>query len=240
MMKTTSIIICIVLVALALFFLLCLKGYEYITYTLLFITALILISNLCPPTIKKIVYILTCIGLIYFFAVEILVISNSRTEKNDERDYVIVLGAAVHGDIPSLSLTHRLEGTLDYLERYPNSKAVVSGGQGNGENISEGDCMKSWLIEKGIDESRIIAETKATTTNENLIFSSKLIDEENGDSVNVAILSSPYHLYRAKSMARNLGMNPCGVACVYGYPIYSLGMFIREAFGVTHLWVFGD
>ena len=83
-------------------------------------------------------------------------------------------------------------------------------------------------------------EDKATSTMENLQFSFEIIrsrgDEPDG---NIAIVSSAYHLYRAKCMARILGADAAGVRGNMGYPIYMLNCYIREAFGVTHLWVFG-
>ena len=83
--------------------------------------------------------------------------------------------------------------------------------------------------------------TPATSTKENLEYSFEIIrqlgDEPEG---NVAILSSPYHLFRAKSMARRLGVEPVGVAGGWDYPLLTVNYFIREAFGVTHLWVFGS
>ena len=230
----------IILVILSAFFMFAMNGYTYIAWTLLFISALIAIFNLCPANIIKFVVILTCIGLAYFIFVESLIISNAKTDNNPERKYLIVLGASVHGDVPSLSLQHRLEGALDYLNEYPDSIAIVSGGQGKGENITEALCMKNWLIGMGINENRIIMEDKSSSTLENLKFSWKIIQSSGGDPNDIAILSSNYHLFRAKSMARALGMNPAGVKGNLGYPIYTLGMFIREAFGVTHLWVFGD
>ena len=207
------VIACLVLAALAAFFKFCFRGYTPV---------------------------LTCIGLIYFCAVEYLIVSNARTDQDPERSYLIVLGAAVHGDRPSLSLYHRLTSALEYLEQYPNSKAVLSGGQGNGENISEALCMHDWLVSSGIEEERLIMEDRSTSTMENLMFSMEKLKENGGTPDDVAILSSNYHLYRAKEMARSLGMEPAGVCCVPGYPIYTLGMFIREAFGLTHLWVFGN
>ena len=101
--------------------------------------------------------------------------------------------------------------------------------------------MHDWLLSRGIDGSRIIMEPNATSTMENLQFSFRLIrdkgDEPNG---NVAIVSSSYHLYRAKSMAEMQGVEAVGVACAMGYPLLMLNFYIREAFGVTHLWVFGN
>ena len=231
----------IILTVIALLFLIFGKGYDYFSYALLFAAFLIAVFSYCPAAVKRIVGIITAIGFIYFLIAEYPVLKNRKTDENPERDYLIVLGAAVHGSEPSLSLIHRLEGAEEYLLKYPASTVIVSGGQGNGEDITEAACMKQYLLECGIDESRIITEDKSTSTKENLEFSKSIILERGGSLNSVAILSSPYHLYRAKYMAAQSGYeNVAGVACVYGYPIYSLGMFIREAFGVTHMWAFGD
>ena len=241
MIKLNSwIFVCTGLVVLAAFFLFCMNGYTYISVSLLFFAFLTAVYNLGSPAVIRVVSVIVSIGLIYFCAVEYLVVSNAKTDTNSGRRYLIVLGAAVHGDVPSLSLQHRLEGALDYLNTYPESTAIVSGGKGNGENITEARCMKEWLTSYGIDESRIIEEDKSTSTLENLTFSWEIIKAAGGNADDMAILSSNYHLYRAKSMARSLGMDPVGVKGNIGYPIYTLGMFIREAFGLTHLWVFGN
>ena len=152
-----------------------------------------------------------------------------------------MLGAAVYGDRPSLTLVRRLEGALDYLNRYPDSVAVVSGGMGPGETVTEGQAMFDWLVARGVAPERVLIEDRATSTRENLEFSFDIIrsrgDEPSG---NVAIVSSAYHLYRAKCMAEKLGIaDPAGVAAPWGYFFVMLNYFIREAFGVTHLWVFG-
>ena len=230
-----------VLIIAAAFFLFCMRGYTYIGYSLLFAAALVLIHHFGSSTIRRWTFILVGLGLIYFCLIELPIIKNARTDPDPERKYLIVLGAAVHGDQPSLALTHRLEGALEYLNRYPESTVIVSGGQGRGENISEADSMRRWLINHELDSRRIICEDKSTSTMENLKFSFDIIrslgDEPDG---NVALVSSAYHLYRAKCMAEMLGAEAAGVAGSPGYPIYTLNCYIREAFGVTHLWVFGS
>ena len=231
----------IILAVTAVAFLVFGKGYNYFSYALLFAAFLIAAFKWFPDGLKKAIALLTASGLIYFCIAEYPVLKNRKTDTNPGRDYIIVLGAAVHGSTPSLSLQHRLEKAYDYLIEYPSSVAIVSGGKGNGEDITEAECMKNYLVSAGIDESRILEESRSTSTKENLEFSKKIILSRGGDLGSVAILSSPYHLYRAKYMADALGYeNVAGVACRYGYPVYSLGMFIREAFGVTHMWAFGD
>lgn len=59
--------------------------------------------------------------------------------------------------------------------------AVVSGGQGPGETMTEGEAMSVWLEARDVDPSRIIVEDKATSTMENLEFSFKLIREAGGE-----------------------------------------------------------
>ena len=154
----------------------------------------------------------------------------------------VVLGAAVYKDQPSLTLVRRLEGTLQYLNEHPDTVAIVSGGMGKGETVTEAQAMHDWLIAHGVPEERVVMEPKATSTLENLKFSFDII-RERGDEPqgNVAIVSSAYHLYRAKLMAKSLGVtDAAGVAAPWGYFFVMLNYFIREAFGVTHLWVLGN
>ena len=223
-----------------LFFKFAMRGYDYMGYAFVFFALLIVLLHIVPDGFRRVLMILVSLGLIYFCCVELPIIKNSFTDRDCERKYLIVLGAAVHGDEPSLALQHRLEGALDYLNSYPESTAILSGGKGQGENISEAQCMYEWLIEHSIDPSRLIMEDKATSTAENLRFSFDII-EKRGDEPdgNTALVSSSYHLYRAKSMAKALGVRSAGVAGNMGYPVYMLNCYIREAFGVTHLWIFG-
>lgn len=241
-MKTVKLwpLLCGGLLAVALLLRFALRGYAYWGYALAFAACLIAANRLLPPLLWKIVVALTCLGLVYFCIVEVPIIRNARTDRDAERPYLIVLGAAVYQDQPSLTLVRRLEGARDYLNACPESVAIVSGGMGPGETVTEAEAMRKWLIENGIDGERVLLEPRATSTKENLAFSFEIIrergDEPNG---NVAIASSAYHLYRAKSMARLQGVEAAGVAAPWGYPTVMLNYFIREAFGVTHLWVFG-
>lgn len=217
------------------------RGYLYIAAVFFLMAISLAVFYLAPDGIKRVYFVILSIGLIYFFALELLILSNSKTDNNGGKSYLIVLGAAVEGDQPSLSLRHRLQAAEDYLVEFPNSKAVLSGGKGSDELISESECMMRYLSSHRIRRSRLITEDKSTSTNENLIYSKHKILNDGGSLDDVAIVSSPYHLYRAKMLAKQYGyINPEGVAAACGYPIYTIGMYIREAIGLTSLWVFGE
>ena len=231
----------IILFILALFFKFAMRGYGYIAFALIYAAALVTLCRFAPDALWKTAVIVTTVGLMYFYAVEGLIIGSARTDRNvGEKKYIVVLGAAVLDDRPSLALIHRMEGAMKYLDTHPGSTAILCGGQGKGESMTEADCMYDWLTAQGVDPDRLIKEDRSTTTMENLQNAFAII-ERRGDTPDgsIAIVSSCYHLYRAKCMAKLLGAEASGVSGSLGYPIYTLNCFIREAFGVTHLWVFG-
>lgn len=149
---------------------------------------------------------------------------------------LVVLGCRVYGERPSLSLQERLDAALVYLEEYQEAYCVVSGGQGDGENISEAECMYRYLTDRGIDGARIFKEDASTTTRENLEFSLVVI-EENGLPQEIAIVTSEYHQYRASLVAKELGLTNtavCGKTAKWLLPTF----YIRELYGILYQWVF--
>lgn len=156
-----------------------------------------------------------------------------------QSDFVIVLGAGVNGDVPSRSLSERLTATQAYLEQYPDAIAILSGGKGDGENISEALCMYRWLTERGVAPDRLRLEERATTTEENLCYSLALIEAEYGAKPETAaVVSSAYHLARASLLAEKARLHMLGVPAATGNPIYFCQMFLREIVGVWYTVVF--
>ncbi|MDR0889066.1 MAG: YdcF family protein [Oscillospiraceae bacterium] len=150
--------------------------------------------------------------------------------ENPQANYVIVLGAGVNGSVPSRSLRERLDAALEYLQRYPDAIAVLSGGQGAYEHITEAQCMYDWLLARGIDGSRLRKEERATSTQENIAFSLALIEAETGKKPErVAVLSSEYHLRRAMLYAEKEGVT------ALGYPARTQSVFTRVHYFVREI-----
>lgn len=118
-------------------------------------------------------------------------------------EYAIILGAKVNGETPSLTLRYRLEEALSYAEKYPDVKFILSGGQGLDEDIAEGEAMRRFLVERGVAEERLLLEIESTSTYENILYSKKLLPE---DVVEVTIITSDFHLARARMIADNLDL----------------------------------
>ena len=60
-------------------------------------------------------------------------------------DYVIILGAQWKTTGPSYVLQKRLDKAIEYLNANPETKVIVSGGQGYNEPVSEAEGMKGYL-----------------------------------------------------------------------------------------------
>lgn len=179
------------------------------------------------------------IGLISFVVVEGEIISNSRPDSVVEADYVIILGAGVNGEQLSWTLWERMQKGLDYLEKYPNVKVVVSGGQGPGEGIPEAEAMKRFLVEHGIADERILKEERSTSTMENFRFSKEILAQQPDfqDSERVAVITNDFHLFRSKILAQRNGLIPVGIPSPTPWYLVP-NVYLREYFAVVKSLIF--
>lgn len=215
------------------------SGYHYAALLPLSAAGLMLIFRFGSRGLQRLAGLIAGLVLILVLAAEVPILHTVLNATKSDAPYVIVLGAAVYGETPSISLRHRSDRAREYLKANPTAAAVLSGGQGKGEDISEAECMRRYLLSKGVKEGRLLLEDGSTSTLENLTYSKQTIEAAGGDPRRVAIVSSSYHLYRARRMAAALGMAADGLRSADGYPIYMTGMYLREALAVWKLWVLG-
>ena len=151
---------------------------------------------------------------------------------------VIVLGAKLRLDEPSLILERRLEAALSYLTRHPDAVVIVSGGLGEGETYTEAAVMRMWLTQRGIAPERIYEESAAVVTSENIEFSADII-RENGLDTNAAICTDGFHQLRSAIFARKEGLTPSALSS--RTPIGLIPMYYaREWFALVKALVVGS
>ena len=202
--------------------------------------ALIFVFPRLPHTGQWILGALVVIAAIGFVILELPVLRSAHTDENPKADYLIVLGAKVNGTTPSYAMHDRLTAALDYLNACPDATAIVSGGQGDDEGISEAEAMKIWLEAHGVAPERILLEDQSETTRQNLENSFAIMRERGADpSDGVAIVTSEYHLYRAREIASALGAKPIGVAARTSLLSMRINYFVREGFAVGYMKLAG-
>ena len=166
-------------------------------------------------------------------AVEVWVVRvGSRNDFDQPADAVIVLGAGVNGTTPSLALQTRIDAAARYLQANPDIPAVLSGGQGAGEDISEAQVMYDALTARGIAPERLILEEQSANTRQNLENSLALLPDSYHKTV--AIVTNDFHMARVKLL-----LSADGPGRVVQVPAklpwwLSVNYYLRESFAVVN------
>lgn len=235
---------------LAVFFQFFMAGYSFTVLVCCGLMAVLLLYNVLDllrgkypkqtKVVRRVFTILLCVGLIVAGITEFFIIRASFGEPGESVRYLVVLGAKVRPDGPSVSLMDRIKAAHVYLTEHPEVIAVVSGGQGDDEHISEALCMYQELVKLGVDPERIWMEDKATSTWENLRFTLDLIEEKTGERPDrLGIISSEYHLFRASLFADRIGIESTLIPARTSRLSQLVNHLMREVAGVWHYILLG-
>lgn len=185
--------------------------------------------------IRRLIIITILLGLVSFACIEILIYQSINSNDHVNVKYAVVLGAGIDGEQPSLTLKRRLDSSITFLNENPEAKLIVSGGFGEGLRISEAEVMKNYLIEHGIDEGRILKEEKSKISDENLKHTRELLRVIDGkQQQDILIITSDYHMFRAKFIANRYFSNVYGIASATPTTIM-INYSIREYLAVLKL-----
>lgn len=174
--------------------------------------------------------------LAVFLFTEGCIISGFSKNTDKELDYIVVLGAQLKTTGPSRVLQYRLDTAYEYLTAHPDTKAIVSGGQGSNEPASEAQGMYDYLVKRGIEPGRIVLEDKSVNTEQNIRFSKEFLQ---ADADKVGIVSNNFHVFRAVKLAKAAGYrNVVGIAAP-ATAFYLPNNMLREFFGVVKDFLMG-
>lgn len=185
-----------------------------------------------PHGLKLVLGGLVLAGILFFLVMECLIASQMFARGEKKMDYILVLGAQVRGDNVSRALEDRLKTAKAYLEENPDTKAILSGGQGPGENLTEAQAMYDWLTNRGIAGDRLIREDSSTSTWENMICSKAMIPEDASD-ITIGIVTNNFHVYRGVMLAKCSGFSKaCGIAAE-SHSLMQLHFLVREGIALA-------
>ena len=148
--------------------------------------------------VLRAVIVLSCAVIIFFCG---KVITGSMINTAGMADYAIVLGLALENGEPAPDLLARLDTAKEYLQKYPEAKLILTGGNADESGRTEAAVMRGILTEQGVPESRLILEDQAETTKENFRNIAEMVSRDEP----VVMISSNYHMDRAVRIAREEG-----------------------------------
>lgn len=190
--------------------------------TLGFVITLILLLTQRDKLAKKLLYPLTTITLIIaIFPVGSWLIYplethfDTQPQLPEKVDGIILLGGSFitstsqyWGNIQTNDFADRIHQFITLMRRYPNAKAVFTGGNANPihHRPSEAHYAKQLFSLMGVDHGQILYETQARNTFENALFS-KEIAKPKADE-HWIVISTAWHLPRV-----------VGVFCKQQWPV---------------------
>lgn len=137
--------------------------------------------------------------LIVFFGGK--VICGSAMNTAGQADRAIVLGLALENGRPTGELLARLDTAQAYLEKYPEARLILTGGNADATGRTEAAVMRDILAERGVADDRMILEDQAKSTRDNFRNTARIIDP----GAPVVLISSDYHMDRAVRTAKAAG-----------------------------------
>lgn len=207
-------------------------------------------SERIPVWVKAAAAITGTVCLAVLVYCTVLIGTRFAARGEDGADYMIVLGAQVREDGPSAVLRYRLEAACDYLRPNPETRCIVSGGQGSNEPFSEAEGMRRYLEEAGIGADRIFMEDESVNTAQNMEYSLRLIqtlsaqeetageeqkeagEGEQSSDARVVIVTNNFHMYRALAIARKAGLEEAQGVAAGSSAFYLPNNVLRECLGI--------
>lgn len=137
-----------------------------------------------------------------------------------EPDGVIVLGGAIDSEVSAArnavemdASAERVMAMLELARRFPRARIVFTGGSGNlvETSVPEAPFAGRLLEEFGVDRQRIVLESDSRTTDENAVFTRKLVVPKPGERW--LLVTSAFHMPRSIAVFRAAGFE------VEAYPV---------------------
>lgn len=129
----------------------------------------------------------------------------ARTDVRTPADFILVLGAAQYNGDPSPVLSSRLDHAARLWRTDVAPVIVTVGGRQAGDNYTEAEAGRNYLLSYGIPDDAVVAIRKGSDTLRSVAAAADLAQRKGWDSA--VIVSDPWHSLRSRTMARDAGLD---------------------------------
>lgn len=158
-------------------------------------------------TFRLIYLFLVLLILFYLIFTAISIVSYGKIDEKANSDVAIILGASTSNGEVSPVYRERINHGIWLYENDYVDYLILTGGIGEGNNVSDAYIAKQYALSKSVPEQAIFIEEKSTITEENLENAKSIMDENSFDTA--IIVSDPLHMKRAMLMADDYGIDAC-------------------------------
>lgn len=135
----------------------------------------------------------------------------------------------------------RVEHAVDLYKEKFAPKILVSGGTDKEDGVNEAETMKQIAVNFGVPPNDILLETKSSSTYENELFSKKILQQANMNSI--VVVTEPFHAARASLVAKKLDLkysiSPASKSSCWLPTKYFSTYFLKEPVAIFLYWIEG-
>jgi uncharacterized SAM-binding protein YcdF (DUF218 family) len=152
--------------------------------------------------LKRFLLIVIAVFFFYLLFNGIKIYRYSFNYSEEKSDVAIVLGAATSGGKLSQVFEERVNHSIYLYNNKIVKTIILTGGYGDGQNQSDSEIAKIYLLSQGVPNEVIKIEKKSRYTIENLIESKFIMDSTGLGTA--LIVSDPLHMKRSVELAKKL------------------------------------
>ncbi len=129
----------------------------------------------------------------------------ARIDDQQPADAVVVLGAAQYNGEPSAILASRLRHAAELYAAGVAPRIVTVGGNQNGDRYTEAEASRRYLVERGVPAQAVDTVPTGADTLRSLEAVAERARDQGWESA--LLVSDPWHSLRARTMARDAGLD---------------------------------
>lgn len=160
----------------------------------------------------------------------------SRQDDRTPTDVIVVLGAAQYWSKPSPVLAARLGHAQVLYDQQVARQIVTVGGNQPGDNTTEAQAGRAWLVNHGVPGKRVTAVATGDDTLNSLTAVAHLMQDRGWTSA--TLVTDPAHEARSLAIARALGISARSSPTQSGAgSTLTVDYVARETLGLLQFWL---
>jgi vancomycin permeability regulator SanA len=128
----------------------------------------------------------------------------ARNDQARPAQAIVVFGTAQYNGRPSPVLAARLDHAVELYQRRLAPVIVVTGGNQPGDRFTEASASADYLLQRGVPDEDVLREVSGTSSWQSLAAAANFLGDRDIDDV--LLVSDPFHSYRIRAMASELGL----------------------------------
>jgi len=160
----------------------------------------------------------------------------ARQDDRPRSDAIVVLGASQFDGRPSPVFRARLDHAKTLYDDNVAGRIVTVGGSQPGDRFTEGAAGRRYLADAGVPRSDVVAVKEGDDTLSSLEAVSAVLQRRGWDSA--VVVTDPWHSLRARTVARDLGIDAETSPARSGPAVHTRATEIRYVARETMAYVF--